>query len=51
MSAQAQHLAHQYSWDSSMEMLFSRTYRDAFRRRAEAQVPSATIPVKAVVQA
>ena len=51
MSMQAQHLARQYSWDSSMEMLFRRTYRDAFQRRAQAQVTSATMPSKAVVQA
>jgi alpha-1,6-mannosyltransferase len=51
MGEQAQHLARQYSWDSSMEMLFRRTYRDAFRRRAAAQVTSATLPAKAVVQA
>ena len=51
MREQAQHLARQYSWDSSMEMLFRRTYRDAFRRRAEAQVTSATLPAKAIVQA
>ena len=51
MGEHAQHLARQYSWDSSMEMLFRRTYRDAFQRRAQAQVTSATLPAKAIVQA
>jgi alpha-1,6-mannosyltransferase len=40
MSEQAQRLAREYSWDSSMEALFGRIYRDAFRRRAERRVLS-----------
>jgi len=52
MAMQAQRLAHEYSWDRSMEALFGRIYPQALRRAAERAVePLAAVRRRPLVEA